>query len=303
MRPGSPRLAPNAVPTLRHYRGRGGRRQADGRKKQLWRRLSAPALPVAPKRPRVSRLAIASLITALAGIPLFGVLTGLVAVVLGAMAVGGIRGGSQHGVAWAATGLLLGLVDVVGWAVFLTMFFTGAMPTVRMQDMQPDLSSFKDLDPKIGRAMRSNVLIEGRAGMGIHLGSGVILRIKDGWADVLTNRHVADPDFAADPEGVRAGAAGGHLTVQLVGQDAREGTVELDRARRRRSGDPARFLFDRRGPLRRLETAFHSQSGRSGIRHRQSTGPGLDSHPGDYFTIPRRNRGCRGCASSKCRPQ
>jgi serine protease Do len=73
--------------------------------------------------------------------------------------------------------------------------------------------------------MRSNVLIQGRAGLGVHLGSGVILRIKDGWADVLTNRHVADPDFAADPEGVRAGVAGGHLMVQLVGQDAREGTV------------------------------------------------------------------------------
>jgi S1-C subfamily serine protease len=170
-------------------------------------------------------LAIASLITALAGVPLFGVLTGLVAVVLGAMALGGIRGGNQRGLAWAAAGLLLGLVDVVGWVVFLAMFFTGGIPLVHMQDMQPDLSSFKDLDPKIGRAMRSNVLIEGRAGMGVHLGSGVILRIKDGWADVLTNRHVADPDFAADPEGVRAGGAGGHLTVQLVGQDAREGTV------------------------------------------------------------------------------
>ena len=183
-------------------------------------------VPPAPKLPRTNRLAIASFIIAVAGIPFFGAITGLVAVVVGAMALGALRSGNQRGIVWAAAGLVLGLVDAVGWVIFIAvMLIGGGPPLVRMSDMQPDVASFKDLDPIIGRAMRSNVLIQGRSGLGVHIGSGVILRIKNGWADVLTNRHVADPNFAADPDGVHAGAGFGNLTVQLVGQDAKEGTV------------------------------------------------------------------------------
>jgi S1-C subfamily serine protease len=173
----------------------------------------------------VNGLAVASFVTALVGIPIFGLITGLVAIVLAALALGAIRTGNQRGLVWAASGLILGLLDTVGWAIFLAMFFMGGPGEVHLEGLLPDLSTFKDLDPKIDRAMRSNVLIQGRAGLGMHVGSGVILRIKDGWADVLTNRHVADPDFAADPHNVRSGGAAGNLTVQLVGQASEHGTL------------------------------------------------------------------------------
>jgi S1-C subfamily serine protease len=186
---------------------------------------SIPVPPSAPKQPRTNRLAIASFIIAVAGIPLFGVLTGLVAVVVAAMALGALRGGTQRGLAWAAAGLLLGLADAVGWVIFLAVMLMGHAPPIQLSDMRPDVASFKDLDPIIGRAMRSNVMIQGQAGLGVHIGSGVILRIKNGWADVLTNRHVVDPNFTADPEGVRAGGGFGNLTVQLVGQEPIEGAV------------------------------------------------------------------------------
>ena len=51
-------------------------------------------------------LAIASFICALAGIPLFGIITGLVAVVLAVIALGAIRASSQRGLGLAIAGLL-----------------------------------------------------------------------------------------------------------------------------------------------------------------------------------------------------
>ncbi len=187
-------------------------------------RNGSSGLPAA-RRSSVNRLAVASFVTALLGIPLFGVITGIVAVVLAAIALGAIRATHQRGLVWAVLGMVLGLVDAVGWMIFLTLVLTGSAPIIHMRDFQPDLSTLNDLDPTIARAMRSNVLIQGVLGPSTHLGSGVILRIKDGQADILTNRHVVDPEFTASPEGVRAGNVSGSLSVQLVGQEQENGTV------------------------------------------------------------------------------
>jgi hypothetical protein len=69
--------------------------------------------------PRWNRLAIASLVTALAGIPFFGVVTGLVAIGLGcfALVVGPDRG--TKGTGLAVAGLFLGCLDVIAWILCL----------------------------------------------------------------------------------------------------------------------------------------------------------------------------------------
>ena len=76
--------------------------------------------PLGPRR--WSRLAIAAVIVAVAGIPLFGVVTGLIAILLGSLALGGIHHTRQRGTGLAVTGILLGLADTVGWIVFLSIY-------------------------------------------------------------------------------------------------------------------------------------------------------------------------------------
>jgi Prokaryotic RING finger family 1/Domain of unknown function (DUF4190) len=70
---------------------------------------------------RTSRLAIASLVCAFAGIPFFGPVTGLAAIVLAVSALVMIRGTQLRGIGLAFSGLLLGMVDIVGWMIFLSV--------------------------------------------------------------------------------------------------------------------------------------------------------------------------------------
>ena len=70
------------------------------------------------------------------------------------------------------------------------------------------------------------MLIETRIGWGAGIGSGVILRIDDGKALVVTNRHVVDPSFSS-PAPARTPLPGGngHLRVKLLGQLGQPGEV------------------------------------------------------------------------------
>ena len=150
-------------------------------------------------------LAIASFICALAGIPLFGIITGLVAVVLAVIALGAIRATSQRGLGLALAGLLLGLVDVVGWIALIVMDAPGSgheLPAdLHFSELPPDLSVIQELAPPLQRAMRANVLIERHTGLGgagrqgHRLGSDPATERGD--ALIVTNRHVVDDDFPA----------------------------------------------------------------------------------------------------------
>jgi S1-C subfamily serine protease len=175
-----------------------------------------PPLPI----PRRSRLAIAAFVVAVAGVPLFGLVTGPIAVILACIALGGLTARRQKGLAFALVAVFLGLLDFGGWAALMYYAFHVREPaTVMLADFRPDPAAFEGLDPPLNRAMRANVLIHVRSGwINQGLGSGVIFRIRDGQAWVLTNRHVADPDFSAKP-----GADADALTVQLVGQPAAPG--------------------------------------------------------------------------------
>jgi hypothetical protein len=184
----------------------------------------------------VNRLAIASFICALAGIPLFGIITGLVAVVLAVIALGAIRQSSQRGLSLALSGLLLGLIDIVGWIYILSVVVPwgghGIAPDLHFSELPPDLSAIQELEPALQRAMRANVLIERRAGLaalgGKAVGSGVILQISGGEALIVTNRHVVDDDFPSSKTGASDASylSGlGKMSVSMLGQSQGEGRV------------------------------------------------------------------------------
>ncbi len=187
-----------------------------------------PAAFPSPPLPRTNRLAVAALVVAIAGIPFFGVVTGLVAILLGALALGSLRGTSQRGVGLAICGILLGLVDTVGWLVFLTVVLSRPGPALRPVDFQTDFAALDRVDPKLVQPMRANVVIECRDG-GIFqraaTGSGVILHIKDGEALIVTNRHVVDANFDEDAAGADRLPNNGKLTVRLIGQMPEPGRV------------------------------------------------------------------------------
>ncbi len=107
------------------------------------------------RRARWNGLAIASFICALAGIPLFGIITGMVAVVLAVIALGAIRASSQRGLGLALGGLLLGLVDVVGWIALIVMLLPGfgrELPAdLHFSELPPDLSAIRELAPPLQR--------------------------------------------------------------------------------------------------------------------------------------------------------
>lgn len=192
-----------------------------------------------PPRPTaaagVNGLAIASFICALAGIPLFGIITGFVAVVLAVIALGAIRANAQRGLGLALAGLLLGLVDVVGWIALIVWMLplTGRelSADLHFSELPPDLSVIQDLAPPLQRAMRANVLIERHTGLaalgGKTVGSGVILQMNGGEALIVTNRHVIDDDFPSRGSSADSDHLGrlGKMSVGMLGQRQVEGRV------------------------------------------------------------------------------
>ena len=132
--------------------------------------------------------------------------------VLALFAMGGIRDHARRGVWLAASGFLLGIVDVVVWAFLLVL----VVPGPALTDGSPRIraAARSGVDPgapaALQRAMRANVLIERNVGMAIlggkAIGSGVILRIDRGDALIVTNRHVVDPDFPSQNDNSRRSA-------------------------------------------------------------------------------------------------
>ena len=123
--------------------------------------LSIPIGPTAGSD-RWNRLAIVSFVVALLGIPLFGIVTGLIAVVLGGLALVGKHSFKRRGAGLAAGGILLGIADFVGWAIVL--FQVGGVPgmgiALDMDEFEPDPVALESLPDHLNRAMMANVLIQ-----------------------------------------------------------------------------------------------------------------------------------------------
>jgi S1-C subfamily serine protease len=79
--------------------------------------------------------------------------------------------------------------------------YTKPNPGGQMEPFRPDRTALENLPGPINRAMRANVLIETRGGLqkSRSLGSGVIMKISEGEALILTNRHVVDTEFVSNP--------------------------------------------------------------------------------------------------------
>ncbi len=190
--------------------------------------VNAHPVPAGPKR--WSRLAITSLAIAVIGVPLFGIVTGLIAVIIGCLALSG-HSRQWKGAAMAVAGIVLGIVDVAGWTVGLIMILdTPALNVTTIDQFEPDPKALQELPAAINRAMKSNVLIQTTTGFsllhGAGIGSGVIVRIANGTAWIVTNRHVADSGFAPDRSGSSSELPKGtQLSVKSVGQPMTAGQL------------------------------------------------------------------------------
>jgi S1-C subfamily serine protease len=155
--------------------------------------------PAPEPPPRWNRVAVWAFAVAVAGIPLFGLVTGIVAIVVACIALVG-HTSNRKGMPLAVAAILIGLVDVVGWAFALSSYYGGAgSGIVALSEFSIDPESLSELPERISRAMRANVLIQANFGIGRQgLGSGVILKIHDGSAYIVTNRHVVDEHFSED---------------------------------------------------------------------------------------------------------
>jgi hypothetical protein len=183
-----------------------------------------------PEPPRTwNRIAIWAFVVAVLGIPLFGLVTGLVAILIACVALVG-HSSRRKGLAFAVLAILLGLVDVVGWAIGLSHYFDSGAAMVALDDLKLDPKALDDLPERLSRAMRANVLIESNFGLpGRGIGSGVILKIRDGLAYIVTNRHVVDHHFSEGPGDAAAPADlkdMAKLNVTTVGQTRAAGAVE-----------------------------------------------------------------------------
>lgn len=182
------------------------------------------SIPYDPMQPlRWNKMAIAAFVVALIGIPAFGLVTGLIAVVLGAIALVGKFAFRRRGLGLAVSAILLGIVDFVGWTVYLyTYEGGGGQAAIMLDDFDLDPAAMEELSPAVNRAMKANVLIQTDGGLFAQgIGSGVVLGIQDGQALIVTNRHVVDPSFASGDVDVPddlSSVAG--LLVKMVGQTA-----------------------------------------------------------------------------------
>lgn len=183
-----------------------------------------------PPRP-TGRCTIAAFVVAILGIPLFGIITGLVAMLLGVIALVGRRP-RQRGAVLASLAILIGLADFLGWTFFLLRNHPLLdRAAIVADEFELDADDFRDQPVPIARALRSNVLIEvdtdGMGGLlGKGLGSGVILEVRNGTALIVTNRHVVDPKFhEGGKQADNPGLPTARVTVKLIGQPKLQGTV------------------------------------------------------------------------------
>ena len=148
-------------------------------------------------KPRWNRASVWAITIAILGVPLFGLVTGAIAMLVACIALVSHRP-NQRGVVLAAVAMALGLADIVGWAVGLSSYMGGNTGHVSLAEMAIDDESLNELPSHIARAMRANVMINSDMGIGrMGMGSGVVLQIVDGLSYIVTNRHVVDSSYTS----------------------------------------------------------------------------------------------------------
>jgi len=176
---------------------------------------------------RWNRTSVWAFAIALLGIPLFGLITGLVAILVACIALV-THHQNRRGMGLAVAAMLLGLFDVIGWAIALSSYLGTPHSTVSLAEMALDPSALDDLPESLARAMRANVLIQVDAGFGRGgIGSGVVLKVTKDSAYILTNRHVIDQHFSEATQSVPADLSNlARVMVMAVSQVSFPGVVE-----------------------------------------------------------------------------
>ncbi|BBO34374.1 trypsin-like peptidase domain-containing protein [Lacipirellula parvula] len=186
--------------------------------------------PAPEPPPRWNRIALWAFGIAIAGIPLFGLVTGLAAIIVACIALVA-HTANRKGMPLAVAAIFIGMLDIVGWSFALFQYYGGAATgIVAMSEFSIDPESLNELPDRISRAMRANVLIQSNFGFGRQgLGSGVILKIEDGSAYIVTNRHVID-EYFSEAAAANAGAPNladmADLNVMTVEQTFGPASVE-----------------------------------------------------------------------------
>jgi hypothetical protein len=174
-----------------------------------------------------NRVSLWAFAIALLGIPLFGLITGLIAVLFACIALV-THHENRRGFGLAVVAMLIGLLDVVGWAVAMSHYWGTAMTAVSLAEMTIDPASLNELPDYLARAMRANVLIEINAGFGRGgIGSGVVLKISPEAAYIVTNRHVVDHNYSDSTVSVPKNISDlAPVMIRSVSQIAKPGIVE-----------------------------------------------------------------------------
>lgn len=176
---------------------------------------------------RWNRTSVWAFAIALLGIPLFGLITGLVAILVACIALV-THHQNRRGMGLAVAAMLLGLFDVIGWAVALSSYLGTPHTTVSLAEMALDPSALDDLPETLARAMRANVFLQVDASLGRSaIGSGVVLKVTKDSAYILTNRHVIDQHFSDTTKSVPADLSDlARVMVMAVSQVSFPGVVE-----------------------------------------------------------------------------
>ncbi len=176
---------------------------------------------------RWNRTSVWAFALAVLGIPLFGLITGLIAILVACIALV-THHQNRRGMGLAVAAMLLGLFDVIGWAVALSSYLGTPHTAVSLAEMALDPSALDDLPETIARAMRANVLIQIDAGLGRGgIGSGVVLKVTENSAYILTNRHVVDQLFSETKKSAPADMSDfARVMVMAVSQVSFPGAVE-----------------------------------------------------------------------------
>ncbi len=180
---------------------------------------------------RWNKLAVTAIVLSVLGIPLFGLVTGLFGILFGCLALAG-QNQRLKGTGIAIAAIVLGIVDVVGWTIGLGIILGGGAGglTMQLDQFEPDPAALKQLPPHTARAMAANVLIhtapEWSRLRGEGIGSGVVLKIENGSALIVTNRHVVDHHFAEQTSAaIPAFDKLSQIDIKVLGQPARPASV------------------------------------------------------------------------------
>lgn len=147
----------------------------------------------------------------------FGAVVGLIAMVVAC--IGLVSHTARHkGVALGVLAIAVGLADMIGFAVTMAALQGNFHGAVALDDLTPpDVDAIDQLEEPLRRTMRANVLIQSGSGLRSSLGSGVILRFRDGLAWIITNRHVIDSSYSDRMQTVPELSTIDDLTVQAIG--------------------------------------------------------------------------------------